>query len=128
MDTVKICASALIIIAVITVLKQFKSDTVPMIKVAAVLLFAAAAMFICRPIFAWIENSLNSSQAAEYTKLLIKALGIGYLTSVCASVCRDCGESGLADGVETVGKLEILVLALPLICDIIGVANELLEM
>ena len=50
------------------------------------------------------------------------------MTQYVADICRESGESAAASGVETVGKLEILLLSLPLIDEILRVAERLLSM
>ena len=65
--------------------------------------------------------------AAEYTGILFRALGIAVLTHLTAELCRDCGESTVASGVETLGKLEILTLCLPLIGSVMEMAEEILR-
>ena len=127
METAKICAAVFICLTVIAVLKQMRSDIIPFAKMAGVVVMALLAVGMSRPLLVYLENIMDSS-VSEYAETLLKCLGIGYMTSFCASICRDCSENGLADGVETLGKIEILILALPLIENIIGGANELLEM
>ena len=61
-------------------------------------------------------------------EFLLKALGIAVLTQCCAELCRESGESGVANGVELAGKVEILLLALPLIAEILSTARELLSL
>ena len=64
----------------------------------------------------------------ETLAVLFKALGIALITQICASVCRDGGEAGLASWVEMAGKIEILLLSFPLIRNILAAAGELLNM
>ncbi|CAB1128913.1 Stage III sporulation protein AD [Candidatus Hydrogenisulfobacillus filiaventi] len=50
-----------------------------------------------------------------YLTLLLKVLGIAYLTTLAAQVARDAGETLVAGRVELAGKVLILALALPII-------------
>lgn len=50
----------------------------------------------------------------EYGSLLIKGLGICLLTQTAADVCRDAGETALADKAELSGKITLLALSTPL--------------
>jgi stage III sporulation protein AD len=59
-------------------------------------------------------------------RILLKALGVAFLTETAASVCRDSGEAGLATWVETAGKLEILLLSFPLIRTVLDTVAALL--
>ena len=64
----------------------------------------------------------------KYGEIILKGLGIVILTQICADICRDSGEGTLASNIETVGKLELLLLSIPLIEEILGTAKTLLEM
>jgi stage III sporulation protein AD len=55
-------------------------------------------------------------------------MGIALLTQFCADVCRESGESGAASTVELTGKMEILLLCLPLLDEILSAARELLSL
>ena len=50
------------------------------------------------------------------------------LSSRFADICRESGEGGAANGVELAGKVELLLLSLPLINDILSVTKELLSL
>ena len=54
-----------------------------------------------------IENGL--------VRVLLKIVGIGYLTEFSAGILQDFGVSSVADKVSLAGKLTILVLSLPVI-------------
>ena len=59
--------------------------------------------------------------------LLIKALGICFLTQITADVCRDAGESALATHTEFVGKAALLLLMLPLFVQVLDLAVLFIE-
>lgn len=50
-----------------------------------------------------------------YLTLLLKVLGIAYLTTLASQVARDAGEGMVAGRVELAGKVLILALALPVV-------------
>lgn len=50
---------------------------------------------------------------ASYIKLLIKIIGITYLSEFSSDLCKDAGASTLASQMELFGKLSILVLCMP---------------
>lgn len=61
-----------------------------------------------------------------YVATMLKGLGVAFISEICAGICRDFGKSTLADGVELAGKLEIILLCVPMITEIVGTASELL--
>ena len=58
---------------------------------------------------------LDDTLPADTRRILLRSLGLAFATELCAGICRDSGETALAAWVETAGRLEILVLALPLV-------------
>ena len=56
------------------------------------------------------DYGLNS----QYFKVAVKVMGIGYITSFFADVCRDSGQASLAQKAELAGKCGIFILSVPL--------------
>ncbi len=122
----KACGVAVISLALLLTLKGMKSDTAMFVRVALSVSAVAAVLSALSPALNFARTQLVSSHTAGYGETMLKALGITYLTFICSSVCRDCGESSVAAGVESVGKAELILLSLPLLRDILGVMEELL--
>lgn len=85
-----------------------------------------------------IANSLTSvfdtfSQVIEKSGLtkglfstILKIVGVGYITEFSASLCQDAGVNSVADKILLGGKIVILVLALPIVSNIIEIISGLL--
>ena len=63
---------------------------------------------------------------AEPVRAALKVLGLGYLYGICADVCRDLSEAGIAKAVEAVGRVEIVAVIMPYFEEIIKVGVELI--
>ena len=83
-------------------------------------------MTVLSPTVSYLTGLLSEKQS-HYATILLKALGIAFLTHCAADLCKESGEVGLATGVESVGKLEILLLCLPLMEELLAVAKGLLS-
>ncbi|MGM9978063.1 MAG: stage III sporulation protein AD [Clostridium sp.] len=59
-----------------------------------------------------------------YLGVILKIIGIAYLSSFCSEICKDAGAGTLASKVEFSGKLFILILAIPIL---MAVLNSILE-
>lgn len=59
------------------------------------------------------------AEYASYIKLLIKIIGITYLTEFSSDLCKDAGANTLSTQVELFGKLSILVLCMPIITSLL---------
>ena len=58
--------------------------------------------------------------------IILKIIGIGYLTEFTAGICSDTGNSSLGDKVLLGGKIVILVMAIPIVTSILQIVVELL--
>ena len=70
---------------------------------------------------------VGESVALSAFSLMLKALGIAFVSKFCSDICRDCGEATLASGVESVGKIAIISLCIPVVAEILGYASAILE-
>lgn len=51
----------------------------------------------------------------DYITLLMKMIGVTYLSEFASSICRDAGYSAVAGQIELVGKLTILTIGMPIV-------------
>ena len=73
-----------------------------------------------------IREMTEDAQLGGYIAALFKALGISYLAVITAEMCRSGGEETLAKLSEAAGKLEILLLCLPMASELIATAGGML--
>ena len=128
MTVLKLCMVALLVLASSTVIKQWKSDFSPLVRLGTTVLFGTLLITSAQPLFSLINTLAGESGTLKYVETILKGLGIVILTQISADICRDSGESTLAGHIETVGKLELLLLCIPLIGEILATAEKLLEM
>lgn len=62
----------------------------------------------------------------EYFKIIVKCLGICYVTQLGCDCCRDCGEAALASQLELTGKASMLIVSLPLFRAAVELVRSLL--
>ena len=118
--------AALIALAAILALRGQKSEFAGMVSLAAgILLFGGAAEAFL-PALREIGALLEGSALGGYAATLMKALGVTLAAQFTAELCRDAGEGALASRLELAGRAEILLLALPLIRELLALAAGLL--
>ena len=61
-------------------------------------------------------------------KLLIKIVGVGYITEFGAGILNDFGSTAIADKVVLGGKLTIVVLSLPIMQSLLQMIGKFLEL
>jgi stage III sporulation protein AD len=64
--------------------------------------------------------------ATDALGVMLKGLGVALLGRLCSDICRDCGEQTLASGIESVGRIVIFSLSLPMMSDVLALAGEML--
>lgn len=79
-----------------------------------------------------IVNELNSlvkisNIDSDYVSILLKSVGICFVTQFASDSCIDAGEKVLANKIELAGKISILIIALPLFVKISDVAIKLVN-
>ncbi len=126
--------TALIAIAIVAtvmsiILKQYKPEYSMFISIAAGIAMLIVVMAYVSPIFDAIRMLLSRvEQSGEIMAILLKSLGICYLTQIACDSCKDAGESAIAAKLELAGKVAILILALPLFTRLGDVVTNLIEM
>ena len=125
--SIKICMLALVCTVAGVVIKQIRPDFAPFVRMAGNVAIVTVAVTLFIPTVAYIRSLFAGSSLGEYGGIITKALGIAVLTQLCADICRDCGESSVASGVELIGKLEMLVLCFPMIEKLLDSVREVMS-
>lgn len=58
--------------------------------------------------------------------LMLKAVGVCYLTQTAKDLCIDCGQSVLADRVDFIGKITVIVMSLPIMLQLLSVIGQII--
>ncbi len=128
MDSAKLCMIGVAVVCAAVVIKKWNADFLPLLRLAATVLFAGAILSMSSPLVAYLKELSAATGLAPYAEFLLKALGIAVLSQVAADICRDAGESGIGNGVELAGKIELLILCLPLVKELFRAAKDLFAM
>lgn len=112
----------------LTVLLRDYNKTISFI----VMLATAVIIFILMAdglsgIFGYIAKISDGAEStAEYIKLMMKVLGITLISQFTADMCRDAGESTLANQTETAAKIIVVFMVLPLFEAVLNIITGLL--
>lgn len=109
--------------------RQHKPEYAPLISLAAGLAVVFLLLGQLEPIFFQMEEILQQAGiGTEYIVVLLKSLGICYITQLAADTCRDAGESAIASKMELAGKITVLTLAVPYFTGMLQTVGELIRM
>lgn len=72
------------------------------------------------------KSPLFGEDALEYFSAIAKIVGASYLFGICADICTELGEGGIAKAVALSGRIEILLIASPYFVRILKLAEGML--
>ena len=128
MDTwIKICGGALLCVVAIVVLRQIGRDGALPLQWTGGVLLSAACVVLLQPILSFATELAAQSGVGEMASLLLRGLGVAFVTQLCADFCRQSGEGAIASGVENAGRIELLLMALTPMKTLLEMARELLD-
>lgn len=113
------------ILAMVT--KQFKPEY------STIVLFAVC-LFLIGYLTSGLGEVLNFVQTLQkkvpisstYIKILFKLLAIAYVCQIASNLCEDLGYRSISFQIETIGKISILLLSIPIIQSLLDTVEHLL--
>ena len=129
MEIFKIIGVAFVTAITAILLKSTKPElsfSVTVTGVIIILVFVADMLQNTVNIIAAIANLTGIENGL--VKILLKIVGIGYLTEFSAGILNDFGSNAVADKVILGGKLTILILSLPIIEGVLKLVSGFLEL
>jgi stage III sporulation protein AD len=120
---------ALVAAILLAVLRQYAgtAGVSLAVRIGAVAVLLATLVGPLAQVLAALDRLVTLAHVGSlYLGVLLKVLGIAYLTTLGAQLAQDVGESALAAKVELVGKVLILVLAVPVVTAIVELVLRLL--
>lgn len=95
------------------------------------LIFGVAALMIAfgkaGTIVKALEDTISSSGIdAKLLVPVLKITGMAYITQFSVDVCKDVGQNSIAGKIETVGKIMMLVVAVPIVTSLIHIISGII--
>lgn len=126
-DSFKICAVGIVFAIICVLIKNYRGEFLIPVRLASTVVIFGVAVILISPVIKFLNSIMGQTLPLEYMEIILKTLAIAYMTQISGELCRECGENSIAFGIETVGKIEIVVLSLPLISNVITMSKEFLE-
>lgn len=122
----QIAALAVISAIAATVIRKQLPDLALVLALCGVAGILAMGVEMLSPIRQLMDTLAEKAELSPaLVAPVVKTVGIGLLTRICAELCRDARESGLATAAEMAGTITALWTALPLFEAVLGTALEL---
>ena len=116
MEIVKIIGIGLISLIIIVILKQYRPEFVVYVSLIAGVLILSIVLSKISAIVELLKSLTNATSInGQFLTLLIKITGIAFLTEFAVSICKDTGESAIANKRDIGGKVVIVGMSIPII-------------
>ena len=107
--------------------RQYRKELGTAVALAAGLLLMLYAVVNLTPVLRTVRDfTERASLDGTLFGVLLRTLGVCWLTQFAADLCRDAGESALATVVETAGAVCALLVSLPLLRAVLELLMELM--
>ena len=127
-EILKIIGLALITTISVIILKQQKPEIAVIVGVAGSVLIFFYLVDMISNVFGLFETVVSKTNIdSELFIVLIKIVGIVYITEFSANICSDSGNSAIASKIILAGKLTIFLLSVPIIISLIELIVGLLQ-
>ena len=108
-------------------IKQHNSALAIIISLATGVLIFLTALPLMAEAVGFIRHLGNMADGlGAYTTLALRVIGVAYIAELGASVCNDANESAIAAKIDLAARLVILVMAMPVIVDIVRIVTGIL--
>ena len=120
MSGVSLAGLAVVVALLTVVVRQYKAEYGMAVGIAGGILLLLLVVAQMSGLFDALSEMIGRAGIQqEWLALLLKALGICYVTQFAADCCRDAGESALASKAELAGRVAVVVLALPVLTQLL---------
>lgn len=127
MDIFKIAAIGLCGVVTASMVKSSKPEFATYIVLATVMIIFAMIVYKLSVVFQFLGSIYDQiSYGKNFFPIIIKVLAVAYIADFAAQICRDSGESAIANKVELAGKVMIFYLAVPVMVAVLELINKLL--
>lgn len=123
---VKLAIAGVMITLICVQLKNSKPEYAVILSIAGIVLLFSFSMEKIRDILMAvnrIEGMLSID--FEYIEILLKIVGITYLSEFASDLCRDSGHAAIGNQIEFGAKLSILALSIPIIMSLMNIISQL---
>ncbi|MBP3458084.1 MAG: stage III sporulation protein AD [Lachnospiraceae bacterium] len=125
MEIVKIGLLGLVSVGIALMIKQTRPEYAYLFMVCAGLF----VFYLCFDTFMAVADMTKQIGESvgnydKYIQLLLKIIGISYISEFCSGMCQDAGYQTLGKQIETAGKFCVLLTGLPVFFTLIDTIRE----
>jgi stage III sporulation protein AD len=126
-DILQIVGLGIIATVIIIILKAQRPEmAIQVSMLTGVVIFLLVAGKISSVIDILKSYASKTSIDMAYISILLKIIGITYITEFGAEVCKDAGEASIASKIELAGKVVIILMAIPIITSLLDLITKIM--
>ncbi len=125
---------SIVLIGIITsvfslLLKEYRPEYSLMLSSVGTIVIFSVILIEIIPVFSVVRTLMYKvSFSSEYIKIIMKCLGICYLTEIGSELCKEAGQLSISSKIELAGKVATLIISLPMFEELLSVAFELIHL
>lgn len=127
MDILKIAALAISGVMLALMLKQVKPEYSIVIGMAVcicIFIYVLSKLQVVLGYLKQLEEILHVD--SMYLDIVLKMLGITYITQFASDICKDAGYSAVSNQIELFAKVSVLFLSFPVLMTLVKTIGEVL--
>ena len=126
-EVIKIVGIGLVALILIIIIKQYRPEFAIYISIISGIIIFFYAIDKLTNIIDLLKQICNQSGVNnKYLGILIKMTGIAFLSEFAISICKDAGESSLANKVELGSKAIVISMSIPIIHNLLEIILNLM--
>lgn len=127
MEIIKIIGIAFLAVIIILILKQYRPEFAMYTSIIA----GALILFLSIGKLDGMIQLLNTiatktQENGQFLGILLKMTGIAFLTEFAVSICKDSGETAIANKVDLGGKIIMIAISIPIISTLLETVIKIL--
>ena len=126
-EVIKIIGIGMISLIIIIIIKQYRPEFAVYISIIAGILILAISLQKMGEIVSLIKTiSDKAGINGEFLKIILKITGIAILAEFAVSICKDSGESAIANTIDMGSKVIIISMSIPIISSLLELMLNIL--
>jgi stage III sporulation protein AD len=124
MEILKLAALILLVVMLINGLPTFSREISILIMLSSCIVVLLYIINMIVPAVEYIRE-ISENISFEGTEIILKAIGIGFVTQFVSDMASDCSNKALANQMIFAGRVTILLLAMPVFLRIFEIIERL---
>ncbi|MBE7023299.1 MAG: stage III sporulation protein AD [Clostridia bacterium] len=128
MDIFKVAALGLAAAVLAVFVKNWRAEIALQISLIAVIIIFFTVLPYLKTVLEMLRDISNRTGVdSKYISLVLKVIGIAYVTQFGAELCRDAGEGAVASKIEFGGKVMIVALSMPVMYSFLEIVEKIIR-